>query len=359
MIPSNAGQMTAPWLTQVLRHARAIQTSTVVGVEHAPIGVGVGIMGELTKVTLAYDHAEPGAPQSVVVKLTSPFEANRAQGIALGVYEAEVRFYNELAGRTAVGVPTCYLAELDPATKDFVIVLEDLSALLAVDQLIGLSPAQAEAATDALADLHSGFWQQVNDIDWVASVVHERIKMFAGAWPDLWASFSQRFADWLPDGAIAAGQQIRDHYWDLMCTLGDRPWTLIHQDFRCDNLFFGAATGDPAVVVIDWQSIGRGPGSYDLAYLLAGSLTIDDRRDGEERLVRRYHQRLVDGGVSGYSFDELWADYRLSHMVNVSVPVLTGGTMDLANERGRRLIGTLGQRHFAAVLDLQSVDLIG
>ena len=359
MIPSNAAEMTAPWMTEILRNAHAIETSSVVAVEHTPIGVGVGIMGELTRVALTYDHAEPAAPSAVVVKLTSPFEANRQQGIALGVYEAEVRFYNELAGRTAVGVPTCYLAELDESTKDFVIVLDDLSELLAVDQLVGLNMAQAEAATDALADLHSGFWKQVDEIDWVASVVHERIKMFSAAWPDLWASFSQRFAEWLPEGAVSAGEQIRDHYWDLMCALGDRPWTLIHQDFRCDNLFFGATPDDPAVVVIDWQSIGRGPGSYDLAYLLAGSMTIDDRRDGEERLVRRYHHRLVDRGVSDYSFDALWADYRLSHMVNVSVPVLTGGTMDLANERGRQLIGTLGRRHFAAVLDLQSVDLIG
>ena len=45
-------------------------------------------------------------------------------------------------------------------------------------------------------------------------------------------------------------------------------------------------------------------------------------------------------------------------MVNTSVAVVTGGTMDLANERGRNLVGTLGQRHFTAVLDLQSVDLI-
>ena len=72
-----------------------------------------------------------------------------------------------------------------------------------------------------------------------------------------------------------------------------------------------------------------------------------------------YHDRIVDHGVTDYTFDDLWTDYRLSHLVNTSVPVLTGGTMDLANERGRQLIGTLGERHFTAVLDLRSVDLIG
>ena len=191
------------------------------------------------------------------------------------------------------------------------------------------------------------------------SVVHERIKALSAAWPDLWTSFSVRFADFLPDGAIAAGERIRDNYWSLMCALGDRPWTLLHQDFRCDNLLFGSADGQSDLVVLDWQAIGRGPGSYDLAYLLGGSVTVADRREHEERILRDYHDELIALGVAGYSFDDLWNDYRISHLVNTSVAVLTGGTMDLANERGRELIGTLGQRHFTAVLDLDSVELIG
>ena len=358
MIPRNTADITGSWLTEVLREAKAIELSTVVAVDTSPVGVGVGIMGELTRAALTYDLAEPGAPSSVIVKLTSPYEANRAQGIALGMYEAEVRFYNELAGRTSMRVPECYHAEIDPSTSDFVVVLEDLSQWTAADQLDGLSVAQAEVATMALADLHSGFWRRVDDIDWVPSVVHERIQTFAGAWPALWGAFSARFADRLPDGAIAAGEQIRDHYWSLMCALGERPWTLLHQDFRCDNLFFGTTPDDAPIVVIDWQGIGRGPGAYDVAYLLGGSLPIGDRREHEERLVHLYHDRIVDLGVSDYTFDELWTDYRLSHLVNTAVPVLTGGTMDLANDRGRELIGTLAERHFTAVLDLRSVDLI-
>ena len=359
MIPKTTADMTASWLTDLLRASGAIKSAAVTSVQHEAIGVGIGIMGELTRVRLGYDVVEQDAPASVVVKLTSPFEANRAQGIGLGMYEAEIRFYNELASRSTVRVPRSYLAEIDPTTSDFVIVIEDLSGCTVADQLDGMTIAQAEAATSALAELHSGFWQRVDDIDWVPSVVHERIKTFSGAWPFLWEAFSERFADRLPEGGIAAGELIRDNYWDLMCTLGERPWTLLHQDFRCDNLFFGRDANDLEVTVIDWQSIGRGPGSYDLAYLLGGSLTVANRREHEERLVRQYHDQIVERGVSGYSFDDLWTDYRRSHLVNTAVPVLTGGTMDLANDRGRQLIGTLGERHFSAVVDLRSVELIG
>ena len=74
--------------------------------------------------------------------------------------------------------------------------------------------------------------------------------------------------------------------------------------------------------------------------------------------MRAYFDRLVAGGVTGYSFDDLWRDYRLSHLVNTSTPVLVGATMDLANERGVELIATLGNRHFAAAVDLDAVALI-
>ncbi len=111
------------------------------------------------------------------------------------------------------------------------------------------------------------------------------------------------------------------------------------------------------MVVLDWQSIGLGPAAYDVAYLLGGSLSVEDRREHEEWLIGYYLERLQSAGVA-YSFDELWTDYRLAHLANVSVAVVTGGTMDLANDRGRDLISTLAERHFTAVLDLQSLDLL-
>jgi aminoglycoside/choline kinase family phosphotransferase len=339
VIPESTLDMTPPWFTSVLRPA--IGDATVVCADLERVGAGVGLMGELNRAGLAYDRSVNDAPTSVIVKTTSPFEANRQQGIGLGMYEAEVRFYREIAPRLTVRTPRAFHAEFDATSGAFVVVLEDLGGLTAPDQIVGLTPAQVEAAVTALAELHATFWARTDEIGWVPSVVHDRIKDFSLSWPALWASFAGRFADALPEGAVAAGEAISDHYWSLMCALGERPWALIHQDFRCDNLFFTARSARTDVVVLDWQAIGRGPGAYDLAYLLAGSLTIDDRRAHEERLAREYLDRLHDRGVD-YRFDDLWTDYRLCHLVNTSVPVITGGTMNLDNDRGRQLVATLG-----------------
>ena len=134
---------------------------------------------------------------------------------------------------------------------------------------------------------------------------------------------------------------------------------MLHQDFRCDNLFFASGDTGEDVVVIDWQGLGRGPGSYDLAYLLGGSLTIGDRREHEERIVRdlpRAPARRRGRAATASTTCGPTTGSRTSSTPRCAV--ITGGTMDLANERGRQLVGTLAQRHFTAVLDLRSVDLI-
>ena len=88
MIPESIDHVTATWLSEV------IQTD-IRNIKRTQIGQGVGIMGDIFRVEL--DHSDPLKPKSVVVKLPSSREENRAQGVALGMFEAEVKFYRELA----------------------------------------------------------------------------------------------------------------------------------------------------------------------------------------------------------------------------------------------------------------------
>ena len=106
------------------------------------------------------------------------------------------------------------------------------------------------------------------------------------------------------------------------------------------------------MTVIDWQGIGRGPGAYDLAYLLGGSMDIELRRANEENLVTAYHTELCANGVQGYSFESAWNDYGFAHLIGgLATSVFAGGTLDLNNERGKELITMMSQRHVTAALD--------
>lgn len=359
-IPANPAAVTAEWMTEVLHRAGALpDASSVASIGLEPLGAGVGVMGELARIRLTYAGDAGSAPASVIVKSPSPFEENRSQGVGLGMYEAEIRFMRELDATTPVRTPRVFLADIVSGTAEFVVVMEDLGHLLMGDQVQGVTPHQARDAVRTMADLHAGWWGRVQtpEMDWVPSVVHARIEGLAQMWPALWMGFNAKFASSLPDGGAEAGALIAEHYWRVMNRIAEWPWTLLHQDYRVDNLFFDAGS-EEAVVVIDWQGIGRGPGIYDLCYFLGGSLTIEDRRNHEAGLVQAYHDRLVQRGVTDYPFDRLWHDYRFGHLTSCSTAVLVGATFDLANERGRALVDTLASRHFQAVVDHRSTDLL-
>lgn len=353
-LPHNVGEVSAEWLeAALLEGGNAI--GSIAFIELVQIGAGIGVMGELYRASITYSSGS--GPASVIVKLPSQADANREQGIALGMYDAEVRFYNELAGKTQARLPKSYFARIEPGTANFAILMEDLGHLTMVVQMEGMSKEQTSATIKTLARLHASWWGKVDtaELSWVPSVVHERIQTFAQMWPMLWEMYVPKFEAALPEGAIEFGSWLSVNYWDLVQEFAESPWTLLHLDYRVDNIMFDADLGsDDGVAVIDWQSVGRGPAGYDLAYLLGGSVTVENRRAHETEWLHEYHDEITRLGVV-YSFENLWKDYCRAQVIGgTSTATLTGATFDLGNERGLALITSMAERHYAAPLDLNA-----
>jgi hypothetical protein len=354
MIPKTIAEVTPEWLGDCLG-------APVAGLDHTQIGQGVGIMGDIFRVGVRYADAGNPGPASVVIKLPSPFEENRAQGVALGMFEAEVRFYKEFAGEVTVGLPVIFHADIAPGTADFVLIMEDLTDLITVPQAEGMTAGQAHAAMKVLAHVHATWWNraQTGAMDWIPSMTGDRIAGLEPVLAGLVPSFIDKFGDCLPPGGQAVYEAFAGNYMKIMERLaGNSPWTLVHQDFRVENLLFGAG-GSDRVVVLDWQGIGRGPGAYDVAYSLGGSMTSELRRAEESSLLATYHGQLTDLGVTGYSLDALKADYAVSQLTGgMATPILIGGGMDLSNERGTELIATMARRHVQSALDHDAMALL-
>jgi len=346
-IPKTFDDVTADWLSEVLQ-------SSIDSFTSEKIGEGVGLMGDIYRVSLQYGTAAENKPSSVVVKLPSSFEENRQQGVALGMFEAEVRFYDELGSRTGTGLPEIHMATIKSGTAEFVIVMEDLCDLTMVDQAAGMSYEQALAAVKILAKIHAAWWGKVQteELEWIPSMIGPRIEYVDEVLPQIYPVFAQIFESGLPEGGAELTQLFSQSYLKLNKALAERaPWTLAHQDYRVENMLFG----DPSkgeVVVIDWQGIGRGPGAYDLAYLIGGSMETELRRMHEKDLVATYHAELLSEGVSDYSADATWEDYGFAHLLGgLATSIFAGGTLDLSNERGKELISMMANRHVTAALD--------
>ena len=130
------------------------------------------------------------------------------------------------------------------------------------------------------------------------------------------------------------------------------PWTIVHVDFRADNLLFG---GD-RVVVVDWQTVNVGPGPGDLAYLLGASLRPDERRAEETGLVDRYVVGLRAQGVT-VARDEVWELYR-HYAFSGMVMAIVASFLVRQTDRGDEMFMTMASRHARQALDLDSESLL-
>ena len=112
-----------------------------------------------------------GVPKSVVVKMpTLDTQARTAVCEDLEFYLCEVRFYQQIGLGSPLPPARPYYAEFDPATHDFVLVLEDLIGLRVADQTVGCTTHDAETVSiDVIAELHASWWnsERLPSLPWL------------------------------------------------------------------------------------------------------------------------------------------------------------------------------------------------
>lgn len=343
MIPATTDEVTAKWLAGAL-------DLPIASIKKGPIGVGVGLLGELLRVTLEYKGEPAGAPSSVIVKMPTHAPANKAIGMAFRFYERELRFFEEIAPTARVKVPAVHHSAMDLDTERFVLVLEDLSHLELADQVAGVTVEQAIQAVQAIAPFHAQWWEtkELEALDWLPAADHPITMQAAQVYEDSWPHFVEKWQHVVPAGGIELGTRVRDAYRQMLTELAVPPRTFVHTDFRLDNLFFG----DGGVTVIDWQLSTRSSGVYDVAYLLSQSMDVELRRAHQEEIVSAWHERLCQAGVADYTIEQARLDYAASVLVCLVVVVAAGADMDLGNPRGEALVRAIAERGFSAALDV-------
>ena len=347
----------ADGLTAALHAAGTLEPSVrVVSVDTVPVGTGQ--MGDCLRLALGYS-ATTDAPPTLVAKLPSSDETSRATGMAMRTYEVEVRFYQELAARLPVRAPRCHHAEIDLATGDFVLLLEDLAPAEQGDQVAGCSVDQAALVLEEAARLHAPLWgsPELEGFEWAVRWSQEAQDGLQAMLTMLWPNFVERYGPDLDEDIVEMGGRFIAA---LPAYYGHRPepHTVIHNDYRLDNLLFGTAEGGPPVAVVDWQTVGVGPGLLDVSYFLGAGLSVDDRRANEETLVRGYHEALQAGGVEGLGWDRCWDDYRAFAFAGFHMAVLASMVVQ-RTDRGDAMFLAMAGGAGRQILDLDSEEILG
>lgn len=297
----------AAWLTAMLREAGV--DAVVDGV--AARQIGTGQIGNSVRFELSYAHAPADAPASLVGKFPAAGPESRATGVRLGNYFREVRFYQQLAPTARISTPRCWRAEVDEASHDFVLIMEDLAPAEPGDQLKGVTLDQARQVIVQAAKLHASHWDDdgLDALPWVSGA---KAAPASAATDDaaamLWQAFKARYGPRLAAEWSEVGDRLIANF-GRVGALREGPRCLTHNDFRPDNMMFATPAGGRPVTVLDWQSFAYGVGATDVAYFLAGALAPDVRRAAEPELLNLYHRTLVAEGVRGYGADQLARDY--------------------------------------------------
>jgi len=384
--PTTLDGFTPTWLTAALRATGTIDADTSVSsVDYRILGTGEGFMGELARLRLGY--AGGSGPATMIAKIPTQIEQNRALGKSLGLYEREVRIYGDLLPSLPTPAPEVYAAIYEAAGDEAdiagqaekaeklpvwvirlilkrqasdsdvppaVLLLEDLAARAEVgDQVAGLPLHSIEDSLRAIARLHAATWNRagIPDEHWVWDR-SKSIKLSQAIYLNGRKETATAIAPYMSEGTLDLLKSVKKTgVARLRRMFAEQPQCLQHGDYRPDNMFFHE--DGRLASVIDWQGTNVGPAIFDVLYFLLSSIEVDDPDAHVDDLMRVYHDELVANGVDDYPFEQMMEHYEEMLLIFVHGMPLLVANVDFGDGRGVELLaGNL--RRFESLL--QRID---
>ena len=236
---------------------------------------------------------------------------------AVGQHLQEARFYHHFGEMLGTAIPHSYFADWDgPPSNQGIVLMEDLAdqggAFGNSNDHMGIDGAAH--ALEGLAQLHGRSWDRpaIREAAWLPVSMDNPVDL--GAPGMLWAIGEQNMAkaeyrSFLPDW-VYAGCARMDGLFQKLRRYEQRqvdPYCLVHGDTHQGNSYV-RANGER--IWFDWQVSRKGRPWRDLAYFLIGSLTIEERRAEDRRLLAHYRDHLAKvAGDSVPGLDQIWAGY--------------------------------------------------
>jgi hypothetical protein len=310
--------------------------------------------GQTSSTYLLHIDAD-GYPPTLVAKLAEGDEAARRQ--VATAHRNEVGFYTRLADTLDVRAPSCWFAAIAEDGTQFTLLLEDLSPRRAGRQVDGCGLDQMAHAVHNLAALHACRWNDdsLRAVDFLVPLSLQRAEFLGGLASTATDQFISRFASRLDPLDVATLGAVAEVLVEWQMGRPE-PFTVVHGDYRLDNLMFPLVGSD--VVAVDWQTVTLALPARDLSYFIATSLPVEERRRAEEMLVETYYDELLRRGVKGYSADRCFNDYRFGLLQGPLITVLGGMTSPGRSRAADEMFLAMASRSCAAIRDLESLRLV-
>ena len=357
-IPNSPEEITSEWLTESLRSSGVITASSVTSIDAGDTTAGHGFTGRIARLSVTYDSCEEGAPTSIIAKFPSYDPVIRAAVTDSAMsYEREIRCYENLLDHVALSTPRRYYSAFDAESGECILFIQDLAPARFGDNVGSPSREDIESAIRALGRFHAEFWEspRLYDLAWLpsyaqdADVRQRAFRQATGPFLSTWGRF-------LRPSTIDIINRLGDSLARIRRRLSRPPRTVLHGDFRLDNLAFDGSGSGP--IVIDWQATSVGRCAPDIAYFIVYCIDPEERRALELEILEFYHSVLVEHGVAGYDFESCMEDFRLSIAANMLRTVRVGGSFDYSGDRAQSLFRSILHRVETALADHKVAELI-
>ena len=291
--------------------------------------IGTGQVGDSVRFTLQF-AGEP-APVTLAGKFAAADPTSRSTAAMLGLYAKEVRFYRDLAPQLPIRTPRTFAAELAADGATFCLLFEDLGPARGGNQIAGCTIADARAVVAEAAALHAPSWHNpaILGLDWLQPdpAAAGQVKAL---YPRAHAIFRERYNGILEPEFMALCDELAE-----ITAATDRRQervSLVHGDYRLDNVLFDIKGGAEALAVLDWQTLTIGNGLTDIGYFLGCGIGDALRRGHERELLEIYCEQMTARGVP-LTVEAIWEDYVLGALHGVSTAVFSSAFV-VRTERG-------------------------
>ena len=310
------------------------------------------------RIFISYNAAGKQAelPESVFCKASQGLANRILLGISRAI-EGEVNFFNHVRHQLDIEAPVSYHARYNDALNSIVMMRELPHDTTFCTHTTEITQARAEDQMRILAAMHGKFLE------------HPELEKSLTIFPYWWETVNRlnfpQFAAACDQGFGIAEEVIpprffarRKEIWPLTQESAERhrklPHTFCHGDDHLRNWYF---TADGRMGLNDWQVVCRGHWSRDLIYGITTSLTVEQRRQWLDELLRYYHDQLQEAAGRRINFDGALDECRRQLFTALMFWTITlNPTSDMPDMQPRAPTLEFIRRIATAIDDLDAMD---
>lgn len=351
-MPMTPEEISAEWLSNILGHK--VQSFTITSTLLNQTTGKVFI--DLTYEDGAGIAVDTDRPTHVCLKGSfNPTMANMPGYAELlyMAYSQEVEFFARVAPKLPTEVlrlPKVWWAGASREQMQGICAMEDLNRRPGIrygEPAQAATLSEAMACVQQLAALHAATWAYSRESDFPSAGGYETVMLgLTLAWDAMVLDPARPAIPEAYRDQARTTAAIRKHF----ATRNPRFLCLVHGDSHVGNLFID----DDGPTFLDWQFASVGSAFHDVAYYLAGALSVADRRKHEDAVLDHYLASLarLGGPKLDRNDPEVHQEYRkclISGMGWVLTPV---------QMQKRERVEAMVERYAAAFEDHKVIELI-